>query len=450
MDDYSLLGPATPNLGLFGPQPVPAPGPVPGVQMTPTGISAPAPQAAPLPSPLLAPTQGKQSLLGKVHDFLLKSLGGGAPLGYEDLLSPDEIKSAQPSLLQAIFTHNPTQTAAVEQGKLDHILQLRQLEMGMGLQGQILATRRAIVKQYPLPTSGNEADMAQWAQQVFPMLLAAGDKESLAALTPLLEKYATQPKVPPTRLFKDPQGNLHSLPNNIPDVPAGWTPVQTAGAGVPQLFRAKDGTEIWVQPGQPVPQGAVPEHTAVTQFVQGGVNDRSTRAYNASQLSRFRAAVKPQTDRASIIDQALTTINDAATNPDPNLRKTLYSSAIANFVQAADQKAQLRFQLLNYYEHNVDPSIAGKWNVLKSRLLNGQLPAYTMQAMMEHLGHLRAMTRTEIENQRQQYISADPTLDPVLPATDSFFPYSGGTTVATPGAPAAGYSPNNPFAKRKP
>lgn len=174
--------------------------------------------------------------------------------------------------------------------------------------------------------------------------------------------------------------------------------------------------------------------------------DRAIRLETLQTQRDYRTAIRAQTmtrmfdtrtkdlrERGRIIMQAQQTIGDAQNNPDPNQRRVLYSSAIANFVQAADQKAQLRIQLLNYFKQNVDPSIGGKWNTLKDRLTQGQLPAYVSQGMLTHLQNLLQMSRSEYEKHRAGEVKRHPELEHWLPDPDEFFTADHGAV--PPGAP---------------
>lgn len=188
----------------------------------------------------------------------------------------------------------------------------------------------------------------------------------------------------------------------------------------PKLF-TNGKTYEWVAPGMTPPVGFKPTDVAKTEITVGGANERARNTLTESRVKAFGSSVKPMQDRANVIEQAMTTISDAANNPDPAARRTLYSSAIANFVQAADQKAQLRYQMLNYFKNNVDPSIGGRWETLKDRLLKGELPQYSMQGMLAHLGNLKQLVGSEIDAKRNDLVKRHPELDGELPATDSFF-----------------------------
>lgn len=140
-----------------------------------------------------------------------------------------------------------------------------------------------------------------------------------------------------------------------------------------------------------------------------------------SMTRQFDARVKPIRDRGAIISQAIQTIGDAQNNPNPQQRRVLTTSAVINFLQAADQKQQLRYQVLMYYNKNVDPSIGGKWEVLKSRLLQGTLPAYVTEGMLTHLNNLLSITQQEYNRHRDGEIKRHPELDNWLPQADEFF-----------------------------
>lgn len=186
-------------------------------------------------------------------------------------------------------------------------------------------------------------------------------------------------------------------------------------------WKTKDGNYVPVRAGETPPPGAVPQSTAQTMITVAGANDRAASALSNAKVKAFSGEVKPLADRAAVIEQAILTMEDAAHNPNPAVRRSLYSSAIANFVQAADQKAQLRYQMLQFFKNNVDPSIGGRWDILKDRLLKGELPQYSMDAMLQHLGNLKQLVGNEIETKRADLVRRHPSLDSELPYTESYF-----------------------------
>lgn len=150
------------------------------------------------------------------------------------------------------------------------------------------------------------------------------------------------------------------------------------------------------------------------EMIQAGVDAREQRLVTGL-TNQFNTRVKPFRDRAMLVNQALMTITDAQGTP------YLTSSAIANFVQAADQKAQLRYQLLQYFKNNIDPSVKG-WAQLKSNLLaTGKYPASVYTGMIGHLHNLSAQARAEYEQQRSAEIRRHPVLEMWLPNSDEYF-----------------------------
>lgn len=139
------------------------------------------------------------------------------------------------------------------------------------------------------------------------------------------------------------------------------------------------------------------------------------------QTRQFNMRTKDLQQRGAMINQALQTISDAQNNPDPQQRRVLTSSAVANFVQAADQKAQLRYQMLMYFKNNVDPSIGGKWEVLRTRMLQGTLPQYVTGGMLHHLTNLLTLTGKEYDKQRSAEVKRHPELGNWLPEKSEFF-----------------------------
>lgn len=395
-------------------------------------MEMPAPQAVELPRPPAVPQS--QGVRGRIHDALQNYLVGSTPQGYEGLLTPDEIKSAKPSLLESLFTTPNTPTY---QQRLDAMVQRKllaqQVQQGNVAQvrnSQMLAARDAVFKEIPPPTSGSDEDMGVWANQVLPRLMAAGDYEAVKQLAPLAKSYA--------------------------DRGAGGGEQQAQLGNFVSTFKPGKGiynpeTGKWeAAVAKKEPDSVVAHKQALEDAANARIDASYARLaamgeqFKAKQLMAegkdFNARVKPLRDRAAVIEQALTTIEDAAHNPDPKVRRTLYTSTVANFVQAADQKAQVRFQLLNYFKNNVDPSIGGKWEVLKSRLLKGELPGYTMEGMLIHLSNLRDLTRKEIETQRNDVIKRKgPDVEDFLPTMDTFFP-----TMAQDAAPSGATAPAGP------
>lgn len=409
----------------------------------PSGVTMPPPHAAQLPQ-AQAPQQ-RPSLMARIG-HALAAAGGAvsdrirpeAPVGYDGLLSHDEIERARPSLLHSLIGAPDSPSADQRyRNNLDSAIEHKSFGMQMQRQQEIMGARKQLMTKFPIPQNGSEQELSQWANRVMPFLMQSGDYEGVKMLAPLNEQFAkNHEKTYAPQLFKGPSGELRYFePNESTQLPAGWQPFAKPGSqtsGTPQLFRSPDGKKyVGIAPGDNETlakysqMGYKPEVTARSEFVQSNVMTRADRVDERVRVNSFNAQTKPLRERAAVIDQAIRTIDDAAHNPDPRVRKTLYSSAVANFVQAADQKAQIRYQLLNYFKDNVDPSIAGKWSLLKSRLLDGSLPEYTMEGMLIHLQNLREMTKEHYNAQRSGMIDRHPELEESLPGVEEFFPEDG-------------------------
>jgi hypothetical protein len=375
-----------------------SPAPAPPGQVTLNGITMPAPQAAPMPQ-VQAPPQ-PPGMLDRIKGLL--DPRPAAPSGYEGLLSDKEIQGAKPGVLQSLIgTPDAPSPTARYRSNLDHILELKQYAQGLSDQQTARTNARAIQstrlqagQMFAAKPNETPQQSAQRMMQHGLYLMGQGDEEGGAKM-------------------------LNAV-GQLSKVLEGPTPKEYE----PKPYVDAKGAAIWVKPGEPVPPGAKPLTQATTQIRLDAAAGKADTARTDKITKDYTTQIKPLRDRAAVIDQALKTIGDAAHNPDPNVRKTLYSSAIANFIQAADQKAQIRWQLLNYYKENIDPSIGGKWELLKDRLLKGQLPGYTMEGMLTHLTGLRGMLQKEIEQQRTGLVKRHPelSLDAALPLTSEFFP----------------------------
>jgi hypothetical protein len=362
------------------------------------------------------------------------------------LITQQQAEQARPGFLESLVAdHQPGGSYGQYRNNLNGVLGIRQLAAGIQQQQATQQTRADIARLFPAQPNETPEQMDARLEAMYAYAVQHGDVELAKNIGDVVKETVKRPNPKSDRgfepkVFKDPYGNLHFITPGS-DIPPGYQQVNTGSAGVPQLFRKPDGSAGWVLPGQDVPKGWKPEVTARTEFVQGNVESRFDTRQVTQGAKDYTAQIKPLRDRAAIIDQALVTLNDAAHNPNPAVRRTLYTSAIANFIQAADQKATVRYQLLQYFKNNVDPSIGGKWEVLKSRLLSGTLPQYSLEAMLAHLGNLRTLTAGEIESQRNDLLKRRPELDGALPETDSFFP-------ATPNAPQSSATPGSTTGKK--
>lgn len=433
-----------------GPTPPPAPAPPPPQgdrgQMQMDAANAPPPPAPPQQGPLLGPPPmppqdgppvmqqpapppqvpqgGPVTKKGK---SIMDRLFGSAevPEEYKPLLSPSEQRDLKPGLISTLTNGiiGGLGRPEVMRNRAELALQRHDLmSTRQTAAEQAKATREIREKFAPIFASAKTPEdtykafglmTAEMARNGLPLTEHMGT--ILKALEPNSKQYEPQ-------LFVGPNDQKVWISPGA-TVPPGFTkyapPKSDSAGGI--WAKLPDGTLKHFGPDETPPKGSVDLSTNRTIITTAASNERAANSLTAQRAKSFLAAIKPQTDRAPIIEQALVTLKDAADTKDPEKQRTLYASAIANFVQAADQKAQLRWQLLNFFKSNVDPSIGGKWDVLKERLLSGTLPQYTTRAMVSHLENLKKMTADEISRQRQSWVNRHPSLDGELPDASDYF-----------------------------
>lgn len=137
---------------------------------------------------------------------------------------------------------------------------------------------------------------------------------------------------------------------------------------------------------------------------QANETDRRTSMMQR-QGNKFTTSNNDLYVRAVLLNQGLLTIKDAAKgNP------ALYTSVIANFVQSADQKAQLRIEMLKYFKDHVDPSFTGTLQVLAERIRSGRYPPRILKAFEKHLENLKTLANQEWTDRRNGEIRRHPSV----------------------------------------
>lgn len=425
--------------GLLATHPLnPANGPQSGLLAQQGPPDAPPQDVPPTPAMNAAPQAQRAPMIDRIHDWLANRMTPSAPQEYSGLLSPEEMAAARPGIAESIFRAPGTGTAGdAYRARLDHAIALKQMAGSIAENQRILSARRSIEARYPLPANPTDDQIRSNLAQRYDAFIGAGDGEMAKEIGASLRGILGAPKAEGASVVVGPGASLV-------DKKTGKALYEAAA-----IDKANDYTQYIDQHGntqvlkkdQTPPPGWKPLSLDKTQITIDATGERASLARTDKAVKDYTAQIKPLRDRAAVIDQALKTIDDAAHNPNPNVRKTLYTSAVANFIQAADQKAQIRYQLLQYFKQNVDPSISGKWEILKSRLLNGTLPGYTMEGMLGHLQNLRVMLQSEMEQQRNGLIKRRPELSDALPQTSEFFPDqpTGGAPAASGGDAAALY-----------
>ena len=446
------------------PQPgaaMPPGGPAASNQMSPGGPSGggpniqvgnmtapPVPNAPPLdPGSVMSPDAVKSEAGIGIGNKIRNLLTGDAPNGFGGLLTPEEQQRDKPGLLQSIMgtiMGGPFAAQMLYERNLGKNVDMNQLA------GQIQATNAARMENARI-LSGR-----QKMGQLFPQTPGVPASQQKAQLIGMYNYAVSNGDTEMAKdigarmndMFKEQQPKFTMVAPGTTALDQNGKPVFTNPARQSTTgsswFKMPDGTYKSFAPDQEPPKGAIPVQTERTNISLEGAADRAGQSRLVTWAKQFDANIKPLADRAAILDQAMATIDQAAHDPNPATRRTLYTSAIANFVQAADQKSQLRYQLLKYYEDNVDPSIKGRWDLLKDRLLQGQLPQYTMNAMLQHIGHLKGIISSEIQAQRDGMVKRHPLLDGELRDVSEFFPMSAGS-MAAPQPGAGGVTRDNLF-----
>ncbi len=158
------------------------------------GITAPAPQAAPMPT-IVAPKQ--PNMMSRIHDWLVDHTPGmDAPGGYEGLLSADEIQRARPSLLSAfIGGPNAASPETHYRENLNRLVEMKQfaaqldeMKKAKAAQQAMLANRQHIADRFPeLPDSASPQQQAQRLMSMFTAYSRAGDTEMAGKMGEVLK-----------------------------------------------------------------------------------------------------------------------------------------------------------------------------------------------------------------------------------------------------------------------
>jgi len=381
---------------------------------------------------------------------------GQSPESLGGLLTPDDVDSArkhamlQMGLSMLGNSHSnsyanpvPGLGGAIAQGvqagqggygnMLASILQQRQLAQQTAQAAQLRQQRQQIFTDLPAPTTGDPEHEKQWAMAVIPRLTAIGDDAGVQRVNQFLETMMKQPPRVPGVLFKnDNTGEVRSFDTSAgQSLPPGWSKLPSDSQGSYDFFVGKDGQGAYVKKGD---NEAAAKQIAMGRRVlsnenivigQEGANARHSDSDVMRLQTGFRSDIKDLSAQATTYDKALYTINRAMNATDPNERKLLFGAVKSQFVQSSDQSKNLRYQLLQYYEHNMDPSVYGTFDQMLDKMANGEVPNRLLAPMMAHIKGLQRQTKAQIEARRQGFLNANAgRLDPSdLPATDTYFPF---------------------------
>lgn len=185
-----------------------------------------------------------------------------------------------------------------------------------------------------------------------------------------------------------------------------------------------------------IPKGISPEAQARIDLSKAQI--AATNSYRMllqgdAASRQFDSVTKDLRSRAQMVQQAVLTVHQAQFAQDPEQRKVLTSSAIANFVQASDQKANLRYQMLQFFKKNVDPSFKGSWENAANLLATGQYPNKIYSALENHLTSLLSQTKTEYQQLYNGEVKRHPAFANLYRTPDEIFLNNAQTTDPTNG-----------------
>lgn len=162
-----------------------------------------------------------QNLLGKIHDFISDRVGINEPAGYRGLLSPEEIQSAKPGILENGAGESWAR-------RLDHILAVKHQATADAEQKRIVQSRQHMTGLFAPAPNETADDRNSRYNAMYDYALRNGDFE----------------------LAKHLEGAVRTIDRPFAEHPYA-----------PQLFKMSDGTLKYLEKGQYVPAGAVPYHT---------------------------------------------------------------------------------------------------------------------------------------------------------------------------------------------
>lgn len=178
-------------------------------------------QPAPMPAAPMN-VQPQQNLLGKVHDAIAGLLGGSAPAGWESVLSPQEIQSAKPGIMQSLGHSGAYET------NLERLLALKQQATAMQEHSRLRDVRTKMLSQFAESPNESHTDRLNRLERMFAYALQNGDKETANELKGVVAETAIANKPPVEKQFE------------------------------PKLFVGPKGQQQWVTPGQTPPAGFSP------------------------------------------------------------------------------------------------------------------------------------------------------------------------------------------------
>jgi hypothetical protein len=401
-----------------------------------------------------SPPAPEQSRLGKLHDSLAHHFIGNQPSGYEGILTPEEIESAKPSLLHGMFSLDTNKNGKQQwQENLDNMVQHKMALANVAREGQLVKQRQDLFAKNPPPGPGaTDAQNQAWGRTIVGGLTALGDYTGLQRLAPYFKELTTKNQPAGDYFRNKTTGEIQSFSKQEgTKIPEGWEKITTANAGDYQTWYNAAQNKYLSLPKDTTPEAAGAKdaggYRTDTDFrmqtVQAGTESRFDRNKVVQLQKQYNTDIAPIKKNAMQYDKALTTINAAMTDPDPSNRRVLYGSVMSQFVQSGDQPNNLRYQLLQYYEHNITPTLYGSFEKFLDKFSKGELPPTVLHGMMSHIQLLANQAHDQIEKRRSEFLknNSNQIDETQLPGTDTYFTYPGITgtgagsasSAATPG-----------------
>jgi len=123
--------------------------------------------------------------------------------------------------------------------------------------------------------------------------------------------------------------------------------------------------------------------------------------------------------------RALATLKQARDSGNP----TTFKSALLQFVNMADPTGRQSLGLIKVMT-DIDPSLLGRWNIFREKLMSGTLPQEEVQNMLEHLNAVVKAVAQDYDMRREAWINSYPgrnqeairTSDQLFPMMEQFLP----------------------------
>lgn len=247
------------------------------------------------------------------------------PMGYEGLLSPDEIQQARPHILQSLIgTPDAPSPDERYRANLDGIIERRTAASGLARQQQMLAARAEIAQRFTPPAPGApHGEQMSYLKSLYGAYAANGDTEMMGKVGEVLKSIGGEGTRPTLR-------EVEALDENGKPIVALTDPY--TGEIVRTMPR---------EPKQTARDGLTPAQESSNQFRTYELEDRMAREFNS------------ETDRHQV-------------------RAEAYSTLMGNRAEAERGNAAAQMALIFSYMRLLDPNSAvreGEYH--KAEMLTG-------------------------------------------------------------------------------